>query len=127
MIENFFLISPALAQTSQEGGGFGTFGALIPLVLMFVIIYFLIIRPQNKKAQAHRALVNALKRGDTVITDGGLIGKIHRISDADHCVLDLGDGLQVHLIKHSVRELLARSGENSKIPFGKKSSSKKRT
>ena len=67
-------VTPAYAQAA--GGGAGAIAQFIPLILIFVIMYFLILRPQQKRMKEHRAMVEALKRGDQVITQGGLIGKV---------------------------------------------------
>ena len=69
------LISPAYAQAAEDGGAGGML-QLLPLVLIFVVFYFLLIRPQQKKMKAHRSMVEALKRGDKVVTGGGLLGTV---------------------------------------------------
>ena len=73
--------SPAFAQATGSGGFGSTFGSLVPLLLIFLIMYFIIIRPQQKKAKEHKLMVNALKRGDQVLTQGGIIGKVSKIKD----------------------------------------------
>ncbi len=84
-----------------SGGGGGGMVALIPLILMFVIFYFLLIRPQQKRAKQHQNFINSLKRGDNVITSGGLIGKVVDI-DGDEVTLDLGNNIKVRIIKNSI-------------------------
>ena len=69
--------TPAYAQAA--GGGLGALGSFMPLILIFAIMYFLLIRPQQKKAKDHRAMVEAVRRGDQVVTAGGLIGKISKV------------------------------------------------
>ena len=75
------IATPAFAQASGTGGFGSTFSSLIPLLLIFLIMYFIIIRPQQKKAKEHNLMVNALKRGDQVLTQGGIIGKVSKIKD----------------------------------------------
>ena len=74
------LISPAYAQAASPGGG-DFFVSLLPLVLIFAVFYFLLIRPQQRKVKEHRALVDNLKRGDQVLTSGGIFGKITKVED----------------------------------------------
>ena len=71
--------SPAYAQAA--GGGLGGIGGFIPLILIFGIMYFLMIRPQQKKMKEHRAMVEALRKGDQIVTAGGLIGKVSKVKD----------------------------------------------
>ena len=83
-------ISPAHAQDGGGGfGGFGGFESLLPLVLIFVVFYFLLIRPQQKKAKVHRELLAALRRGDRIVTSGGLIGKITRVLGDNELVVEI--------------------------------------
>jgi preprotein translocase YajC subunit len=74
-------VTPAYAQASQIFGGDNMFVQLLPFVLIFVIMYFLILRPQQKRAKEHQELVKNLRRGDTVITSGGLVGKVTKVVD----------------------------------------------
>lgn len=75
--------SPAFAQTAPASGGAAAFAQFVPLVAIFAIFYFLMIRPQQKRAKAHRAMIDAVKKGDEVVTGGGLIGKVVRVIDAE--------------------------------------------
>ena len=77
----FSNIAYAMGQGGAPEGGAGGFGAFVPLILMFVIFYFLLIRPQQKKTKEHRAMIDNLKKGDRIITSGGLHGLITGISD----------------------------------------------
>ncbi|ETD68497.1 preprotein translocase subunit YajC [Pelistega indica] len=74
------LIQLSLGQAADAGAG-GTLAGLLPIILMFVVLYFLMIRPQMKRQKEHRALVEGLKKGDEVITAGGLLGKVSRVTD----------------------------------------------
>ena len=75
-------VTPAFAQTAGAGAGAGSaFASFLPLVLIFAIMYFLLIRPQQKKVKEMRAMVDALRRGDQVLTQGGIIGKVTKVND----------------------------------------------
>jgi preprotein translocase subunit YajC len=76
-------VSEALAQSAGGGGagGFGGLGGLLPIVLIFVVFWFLLIRPQQKRMKEHKAMIAALKRGDKVVTGGGIIGTVTKVID----------------------------------------------
>ena len=100
------LISPAYAQSGgAEGGALFTF---LPLVLIFVVFYFLLIRPQQKKMKEHKALISNLKRGDRVITSGGLIGTVSKVLD-DELEVEISQGVKVKVVRQMVSSVLARS------------------
>ena len=80
----------------MEGSGIGQF---IPLILIFVIFYFFLIRPQQKKVKEHKLMVENLKRGDKVITSGGIIGTVERIIDGDKAEISITDNVKVEVIK----------------------------
>lgn len=84
-----------------EGGAGGAFGAVMPLILMFVIFYFLLIRPQQKKQKAHREMLSALKKGDKVLTGGGMYGRIVEV-DGDVLRVDLGNSMIVEVNRNYV-------------------------
>ncbi len=99
-------ITPAMAQTGGEPAG-GAFGLFLPLILVFVIFYFLIIRPQNKRMREHREMVNAVKRGDVVVTSGGIIGKVTRVAD-DEVEVEVADGVRVRVVKATLAEVRSK-------------------
>ncbi|MCA3247822.1 MAG: preprotein translocase subunit YajC [Azospirillum sp.] len=101
-------ISPAYAQTAGGDGG-NFFIQLLPLVLIFVVFYFLIIRPQSKKVKEHKAMVEALKRGDRVVTSGGLIGTIQRVVSDREAVLEIADGVRVRIVRQMIAEVMAKT------------------
>ena len=76
-------ISPAYAQAAGGAGGVGGLEAMLPLVLIFVVFYFLLIRPQQKKMKAHKAQLSAVRRGDRVVTGGGIIGTVTKVNEND--------------------------------------------
>ena len=80
----------------MEGSGVGQF---IPLILIFVIFYFFLIRPQQKKVKEHKAMVEGLKRGDQVITSGGITGTIERIIDNDKVEVEIAENVKVEIVK----------------------------
>tara|TARA_B100000287_G_C20434028_1_gene702760 strand:- start:524 stop:808 length:285 start_codon:yes stop_codon:yes gene_type:complete len=86
----------------MSGSGFAQF---IPLILIFVIFYFFLIRPQQKKIKDHKSMVASLKRGDEVITSGGLIGRIEKVHEDDKVDLLISDGITVKVIKSTIQSL----------------------
>ena len=90
-------------------------GQFIPLILIFVIFYFFLIRPQQRKAKEHKKMVDELKRGDKVITTGGIIGTVDRIIDNEKIELQISDNVKVEVIRSSgVQALVANQTENKK-------------
>tara|TARA_B100001029_G_C14733607_1_gene271678 strand:+ start:172 stop:450 length:279 start_codon:yes stop_codon:yes gene_type:complete len=79
------------------------FAQFIPLVLIFVIFYFFLIRPQQKKVKEHRSMVQNLKRGDEIITSGGIIGKVDRVFEDDRIEVNISEGVKVQVIKNTVQ------------------------
>ena len=84
----------------MSGSGFAQF---IPLILIFVIFYFFLIRPQQKKVKEHKAMVQNLKRGDEVVTSGGIIGRVERVLDDGRLQLNISEGVNVEVIKNTVQ------------------------
>jgi len=82
------------------------FAQFIPLILIFVIFYFFLIRPQQKKLKQHKAMVAALKRGDEVITSGGIVGKVVKVYDDDKIDLTITEGVTVQVIRSTIQSLL---------------------
>ena len=93
----------------MESSGIGQF---IPLILIFVIFYFFLIRPQQKRVKDHRAMVQGLKRGDEVITSGGIIGVVDKVHDDDKIDVILGDNVKVQIIKSTITSLLKKENTN---------------
>ena len=83
-------------------------GQFIPLILIFVIFYFFLIRPQQKKVKDHKNMVENLKRGDKVVTSGGIVGRVERIIDNDKIEVEIADGIKVEIVKTTgVQSLLS--------------------
>jgi preprotein translocase subunit YajC len=102
------LISTAYAQ------GLGIFdnqNALIqflPLILIFVVFYFLLIRPQQRKAKDHKVMLDALRRGDRVVTGGGIIGTVARVDGAEEVSVDIAEGVRVRVLRSTISSVLAK-------------------
>ena len=79
--------------------------SLVPLILLFGIFYFLIIRPQQQRMKAHQAMVSAVKRGDIVVTAGGLIGKVAKVKDDGELMVEIADNVQVRVLKATLTEV----------------------
>ncbi len=101
-----FLISAAHAQEGQPAGG-GMIEFLIMIVIFFAIMYFLIIRPQSKRAKEHRALVEGLSKGDEIVTNGGVAGKVTEVSD-DFIRVEVADNVNVVVQRQSVASVLPK-------------------
>tara|TARA_B100001540_G_C15370715_1_gene445498 strand:+ start:245 stop:526 length:282 start_codon:yes stop_codon:yes gene_type:complete len=84
------------------------FAQFIPLILIFVIFYFFLIRPQQKRVREHKDMVKNLKRGDEVITSGGIIGKVDRVLEDDRIELNIAEGVNVQVIKNTVQSHLKK-------------------
>jgi preprotein translocase subunit YajC len=100
------IISSAYAQSAPAGGDPGFIGFL-PIILMFVLLYFLMIRPQMKRAKETKAMIEALQKGDEVITAGGVLGRITRISDA-YISLEIAPNMEINVQKAAVQVLLPK-------------------
>jgi preprotein translocase subunit YajC len=99
------MISNAYAQAA--GGGEQGFLGLLPIVLMFVLLYFLMIRPQMKRAKDHKQMVEALQKGDEVITSGGVVGRISRLSDG-YVILEIAPSTEINVQRTAVQTLLPK-------------------
>jgi preprotein translocase subunit YajC len=99
-------ITPAFAQ--GLGGNSDMFTSLLPFVAIFVIMYFLILRPQQKKVKQHQELVKNVRRGDTVVTSGGLVGKITKVVDDDQIEVEIADGVRVRQLRQMISDVRAK-------------------
>ena len=103
------LISTAYAQSF--GGLFDSSNAMVqflPLVLIFVVFYFLLIRPQQKKQKDHRSMLEALRRGDRVVTGGGIIGTVNRVTGNEEVEVDIAQGVRVRVLRSTISSVLAK-------------------
>lgn len=106
-----FFISPAFAQAATETAdaaapaGPGFLVTMAPLILVFFVFYVLVIRPQNKRLMEHKETINNLKKGDKVVTGGGLIATVKKLSGEEEVVLELADGVEVTALRHTIMML----------------------
>jgi preprotein translocase subunit YajC len=100
-------VTPAYAQTGA-GGGADLLVQFLPFILIFVIMYFLIIRPQRQRAKAHQELIANVRRGDTIVTSGGLIGRVAKVVDEGELQVELAEGVRVRVLRGSVSEVRAK-------------------
>jgi preprotein translocase subunit YajC len=101
-------ISPAFAQGSSIVGDGGMLFQLLPFVLIFVIMYFLILRPQQKRVKSHAEMVKNVRRGDTVVTSGGLVGKVTKVVDDDQIEVEISDNVRVRQMRSMVADVRAK-------------------
>lgn len=102
------LITPAYAQSAS--GGNALFELLFPLVMVFAIIYFLIIRPQQKRRREHQTMVDSVSRGDTIITQGGLVGKVAKVND-DELDVDFGENARMKVVKSMIISVRGKNND----------------
>jgi preprotein translocase subunit YajC len=102
-------VTPAYAQAA--GGAGSAFASFVPLILIFAIMYFLLIRPQQKKLKEHQAMVAALRRGDQVVTQGGLIGKVVKVKEdgSNEVEVEIADNVKVRVIKTTIAQVLSKT------------------
>jgi preprotein translocase subunit YajC len=99
------VITPAFAQGLGAGGMNEIMTSLVPFVLIFIIMWFLIIRPQQKRAKDHRALITNVRRGDTIVTAGGMIAKVTKVIDENEVEAEIADGVKVKLLKGMISDV----------------------
>jgi len=102
------LISPAYAQGASGLFDSNAMVQFLPLVLIFVVFYFLLIRPQQKKQKDHRGMLDALRRGDRVVTGGGIIGTVNKVVSAEEVEVDIAAGTRVRVVRSTITNVLAK-------------------
>jgi preprotein translocase subunit YajC len=107
LLETPVFISSAYAQAASGGDTQSTILGLLPLVLMFVVLYFVMIRPQLKRQKEHKAMVEALAKGDEIVTAGGLLGKVSKIGEI-YVGVELADGMEVQMQRTAVVQVLPK-------------------
>ena len=105
------IISPAYARAA--GAPADALTSFLPLILIFVVFYFLIIRPQSKKAKAHRAMLDAVRRGDRIVTSGGLIGLVTKVKDDNELQVEIAENVRVRVMRHMVSDVLNKTDDKS--------------
>ena len=101
------LITPAYAQAAGGGAG-DMMTALLPFALIFVIMYFLILRPQQKRVKDHAEMVKNVRRGDTIVTSGGLVGKVTKVVDDDQVEMEISDGVRIRQMRQMIADVRAK-------------------
>jgi preprotein translocase subunit YajC len=107
------IISEALAQ-GTSGGGSGFLIQIAPLVLIFAVFYFLLIRPQQKKMKEHKAMVAAISKGDKVVTAGGLLGTIVKVEDDRIASVEIAENVKVKIVRATITEVISENSNNKK-------------
>jgi preprotein translocase subunit YajC len=106
------LTTPAFAQGLPFGlggdGGGGMITSLLPFILIFVIMYFLILRPQQKRVKTHQEMVKNVRRGDTVITNGGLVGRVTKVVDDAEIEIEIADDVRIRQVRSMIAEVRAK-------------------
>ncbi|WP_298292510.1 preprotein translocase subunit YajC [uncultured Litoreibacter sp.] len=102
-------VSPAYAQAA--GGAGGAFGSFVPLILIFAIMYFLLIRPQQKKVKEHAAMVEAVRKGDQIVTQGGIVAKVSKVmaEGSNEVEVEIASGVKVRIIKSTIAQVMNKT------------------
>jgi preprotein translocase subunit YajC len=110
-------ISPAYAQATGPGGMGELFNLLIPMLMVFVIFYFFMIRPQQQRMKQHRAAIDSIRRGDTVVTSGGIVGKVTKVDD-NELQVEIAEGVRIKVVRGTISEVRTK-GEAPASPKAK--------
>ena len=103
-------VTAAYAQTAGAAGGAGSaVASFLPLILIFGIMYILLIRPQQKKAKDLKAMVEAVRRGDQVLTAGGIIGKVVKVGDDNVLEIEIAEDVKVKVVKHTITQVMSKT------------------
>ena len=102
------LVSPAYAQAAPNATG-SMIGGILPMILIFGIMYFLLIRPQQKKMRDLKAMIEAVRRGDQVVTGGGILGKVTNVGTDNTVEVEIASGVKVKVIKSTITQVLSKS------------------
>ena len=119
------LVLPAYAQAAGASSEGFNFMSLIPFVLIFVVMYFLLIRPQQKRARQQQEMLKGIHRGDKILTSGGIIGTVTKVISDQELQVEIADGIQVRLMRPMVSDVLSRSSVNTMATDAPSSSSEK--
>ncbi|EME70785.1 preprotein translocase subunit YajC [Paramagnetospirillum caucaseum] len=102
-------VSPAYAQAAAGGGSMGALEQFLPLILIFVVFYFLLIRPQQKKMKQHKEMLGQLRRGDRVVTAGGIIGTVNKMLNDAEVSVEIAEGVRVRVLRTTITEVLSKT------------------
>lgn len=104
------LVSPAFAQAAgQTAGLMGGIESFLPLILIFVVFYFLMIRPQQKRMKQHKEMLGQLRRGDRVVTQGGILGTVNKVVDDKEVVVEIAEGVRVRVLRGSIQDIVSKT------------------
>lgn len=104
------LVSPAFAQAAAPvGGPLGGIEGFLPIILIFVVFYFLLIRPQQKRMKQHKELLNTLRRGDRVVTGGGIIGTVTKVVSDTEVAVEISEGVRVRVLRGTIQDILTKT------------------
>jgi len=101
-------VTPAFAQGTGGSGGGGLLITVMPFILIFVIMYFLVLRPQRQQMKRREEMLKAIRRGDTIVTGGGLIGKVSKVIDGNELEVQLAEGVKVRALRSLVADVRAK-------------------
>lgn len=118
-------ISPAYAQAGGAAGGSDMLVTFLPLILIFVVFWFFLIRPQQQKMKQHREMVAQLKRGDQVVTGGGLVGRVIKELDENTVQVEIAEGVRVKVMRGTITDVVSRGGGASAKPANDTGSEKR--
>jgi preprotein translocase subunit YajC len=99
------VITPAFAQTSTAAGGTDILVQMLPFILIFIIMYFLLIRPQQRRVKLHQEMIKNVRRGDTVVLNSGMIGKVTKVIDDNEAEVEIADGVKVKVVKSAIADV----------------------
>ena len=101
--------TPAYAQAAGGAGAAGALTSFVPLLLIFAIMYFILIRPQQKKLKDHKTMVEALRRGDQVVTQGGIMGKVTKVKEDGEVEVEIADGVRVRVVRSTIAQVVSKT------------------
>lgn len=102
-------ITPAYAQAAGGGGAGDILTSLAPILILIVIFWLLIFRPQQKRAKAHQAMLGAVRRGDTIVTTGGIVGKVTKVVEGEDLEVEVSKGVKVKIVRTMVSDVRSKS------------------
>jgi preprotein translocase subunit YajC len=102
-------VSPAYAQAAGASSVMGSIEQFLPLVLIFVVFYFLLIRPQQKRMKTHKEMLGQLRRGDRVVTAGGIIGTVNKLVGDTEVVVEISEGVRVRVVRGTITEVISKT------------------
>ena len=112
-------ITPAFAQAAGPTGASDMIGMILPLVMIMVVFWFLLIRPQQKRQKEHQEMIGKVARGDTIVTSGGLIGRVSKVVDERELLVEVGENVKVRIVRSAIAEVRTK-GEPVKDDAAKK-------